>query len=333
MTSTLNNGSHKSADGTVQQRVHEPVLLEEAMANLALKANGIYVDATFGRGGHTSAMLKQVKHVYAFDRDPTAHAHAEKHFSEVSNFTLINRPFSELQQGLQEHGVDKIDGLLMDLGVSSPQLDVAERGFSFRLDGPLDMRMDYTRGQPVSDWLAEAGHQDIARVLRTYGDESEALSIASKIIQYRAHTPLTRTSQLADIVSQVKSHKSRRAGKGVKKSIHPATKTFQALRIFINQEMQELEACLQQGAELLNPNGRLCVISFHSLEDRIVKRFMRDASRSDPALSRLPEIPRELQPKFKIIGKAIKAGKAEIEKNPRARSAVLRVVERVAQAA
>jgi len=318
---------------TTQKKTHEPVLFEEVLANLSLNTNSVVVDATFGRGGHSAAILPQVSALYAFDRDPTAVAHAEKHFSDIENFTLINRPFSELQAGLSEHAIKGIDGLLMDLGVSSPQLDIAERGFSFRLDGPLDMRMNFESGMPVSEWIADASHQDIARVLRTFGDESDALAIATEILAVREHTALTRTSQLADIVTNVKakqykSHAKRRK-QGLKKQIHPATKTFQALRIFINQEMHELESCLEQSLDALNPGGRLCVISFHSLEDRIVKRFMRDHSRVDPALAGLPEIPASMQPKLKIVGKAVHATREEIQRNPRARSAVLRVAERM----
>ena len=325
------------ASSATQKKTHEPVLFNEVLANLSLNANSVVVDATFGRGGHSAAILPQVRALYAFDRDPTAVAHAKKYFSEIKNFTLINRPFSELQKGLSEHAVKGIDGLLMDLGVSSPQLDVAERGFSFRLDGPLDMRMNFESGMPVSEWLAEASHQDISRVIRTFGDESDALAIATEILAVRAHTPLTRTSQLADIVSTVKAKKfkshAQRRKEGLKKTIHPATKTFQALRIFINQEMHELEACLEQSLEALNVGGRLCVISFHSLEDRIVKRFMRDQSRVDPALAGLPEIPLAMQPKLKIVGKAIHATQEEIARNPRARSAVMRVAERLQGAA
>lgn len=338
-----NEASPNEANATKQKKTHEPVLLKEVLANLALNANGVYVDATFGRGGHSAAILPEVKHLYAFDRDPTAVAHAQAYFAGLDNFTLINRPFSELSVGLAEHGVSRVNGVLLDLGVSSPQLDVAERGFSFRLDGPLDMRMDYESGQPVSAWLAEAGHQDIARVLRTLGDEADALAIASEILRVREHTPLTRTSQLADIVVQVKG-KSRKGskrkgsarggakGRGLKKSIHPATKTFQALRIFINQEMQELESCLAQCLSSLAVGGRLCVISFHSLEDRIVKRFMRDQARVDPGLAGLPEVPAAMRPKLRVVGKAVHAGARELEENPRARSAVLRVAERLPDA-
>ena len=336
MNTESRNQPSQLAQQDGSQKSHEPVLLNEVLATLALKENGIYVDATFGRGGHSAAILPRVKHLYAFDRDPTAVAHARENFSNFKNFTLINRPFSELQKGLAEHDVQGIDGLLMDLGVSSPQLDVAERGFSFRLDGPLDMRMDFEHGKPVSEWLADAGHQDIARVLRTYGDESDALSIATEILKARTHTPLTRTSQLADIVSQVKARTRKRVKRkqpGSRKSIHPATKTFQALRIFINQEMQELEACLEQSLSVLNADGRLCVISFHSLEDRIVKRFIRDQSRVSPELAGLPEVPASLRPQLRNVGKAIHAGVEETERNPRARSAVLRVAERLGQAA
>jgi len=242
--------------------------------------------------------------------------HADNFFQSFTNFTLIKRPFSELSQGLAEHNINAIDGLLLDLGVSSPQLDVAERGFSFRQDGPLDMRMDYTSGEPVSVWLAEATHQEIARVLRVYGDESDALAIASAIVENRKHTPFTRTSQLADIVVDVKKRSSRTRRKRrneQKKPVHAATKTFQALRIYIG--------------------GRLCVISFHSLEDRMVKRFMRDHSRVDPELANLPEVPDSLKPKLRLVGKAIHATKQEIQGNPRSRSAVLRVAERLADVA
>jgi len=236
------------------QKEHASVLLNEAVTELDIKNDGVYVDATFGRGGHSQAILDcGVKALYAFDRDPTAQAHARERFAEQENFVLIARPFSELQTGLAECEVEKIDGLLMDLGVSSPQFDVAERGFSFRFDGPLDMRMDFESGEPVSAWLAKAEHSDIARVLRVYGDEKNALAIATAILAEREHTPLTRTSQLADIVRRVKDKKVKRIKKGSmkRKEIHPATQTFQALRIFINKEMQELENCLQQSLEVL----------------------------------------------------------------------------------
>jgi 16S rRNA (cytosine1402-N4)-methyltransferase len=338
MINKQENGSSQLTNNDEQTTVHKPVLLNEVLANLAPRENGVYVDATFGRGGHTAALLPRVKHLYAFDRDPTAAEYAREHFSGFKNFTFINRPFSELLEGLAEHAVHGIDGILMDLGVSSPQLDVAERGFSFRQDGPLDMRMDFTRGQPVSEWLAEAGHQEIARVLRTLGDESDALAIASEILNTRTHTALTRTSQLADIVTRVKrkqgsSKSGNRKNRSTKVPIHPATKTFQALRIFINRELQELESCLEQSLEVLNTEGRVCVISFHSLEDRIVKRFMRNQSRVDPGLSTLPEIPVDMRPKLKVVGKAIRATKDELAINPRARSAVMRVAERLQTAA
>lgn len=327
------NNNKELATSATQKKTHEPVLFNEVLANLSLNTNSVVVDATFGRGGHSAAILPQVSALYAFDRDPTAVAHAEKHFAGIENFTLINRPFSELQAGLSEYDITGIDGLLMDLGVSSPQLDVAERGFSFRLDGPLDMRMNFDSGMPVSEWIADASHQDISRVLRTFGDETDALAIATEILAIREHTPLTRTTQLTDIVTTVKAKKykshAKRRKEGLKKQIHPATKTFQALRIFINQEMHELETCLEQSLGALNVGGRLCIISFHSLEDRIVKRFIRDHSRVDPALAGLPEIPASMRPKLKIVGKAINATPEEIERNPRARSAVLRVAERL----
>jgi len=312
---------------------HIPVLLNEVMTSLALHNHGVYVDATFGRGGHSRAILSSgVDYLFAFDRDPSAQAHAEQWFSADENFSLIAKPFSQLESELTERNINQVDGLMADLGVSSPQFDVAERGFSFRLDGPLDMRMDNRSGQPVSEWLAYAEHSEIARVLRVYGDESDALKIASAIIAKRQHEALTSTSQLASIVADVKSKQLKRKNNKqhrAKKTIHPATKTFQALRIFINKELEELEKFLEQSLRLLKVGGRLCVISFHSLEDRIVKNFMRDYSRVDPTLAGIPNIPDDLQPPLRIIGKAIKASDEEIALNTRSRSAVLRVAEKI----
>ncbi len=303
--------------------------------NLNLKQNGVYVDATFGRGGHSRAILSSgVRRLIAFDRDPAAQQFANENFADVANFDLLARPFSELEEGLDELGIAKIDGLLMDLGVSSPQFDVAERGFSFRLDGPLDMRMDPNSGEPVSAWLAGAEHSEIARVLRVYGDEQDALKIASELVSTREHTALTRTSQLADMVTKVKSRRSHsKRPYQAKKRIHPATKTFQALRIFINRELEELESVLGQALERLSVGGRLCVISFHSLEDRMVKNFMREHARVDPKLANLPIVPVEARPRLRLVGRAIKAGNKELEQNPRARSAVLRIAERLDPAA
>lgn len=305
---------------------HTSVLLAEAVEALAIKPDGVYVDGTFGRGGHSRAILVALGstgRLVAFDRDPRA-IEAGGAIGDA-RLTLVHEPFSELGQALTRLGVEGIDGLLLDLGVSSPQLDEAERGMSFRFDAPLDMRMDTTRGQTVAEWLAEASVAEITEVLREYGEERFAHAIAKAIATARSGGVVATTGQLAAIVE--KAVRTREPGQ------HPATRSFQALRIFINQELQELSLVLPDCLDRLNAGGRLVVISFHSLEDRIVKRFMRDQSRPPQLPSRLPlraaDLPR---PKLRLVGKPARPGEVEVRANPRARSAVMRIAERLGDA-
>jgi 16S rRNA (cytosine1402-N4)-methyltransferase len=305
---------------------HKPVLVEEALAALAIDAGGYYVDATFGRGGHTARILEALGgegRVLALDRDPQAIAAGRQTFANDLRLTLVHAPFSQLGAQVSAHGQGKpCLGVLFDLGVSSPQLDSAERGFSFRADGPLDMRMDPTHGEPVADWLARAGVDEIREVIATLGEERFARRVAEAIVAARREKPIERTSELAALVSR--AVRTREPGK------HPATRTFQALRMFINDELGELERGLDAALDVLAVGGRLAAISFHSLEDRIVKQFMQRHSRVDPALSSLPVIPESARPRMKLIGRKARPGAAEREANPRSRSALLRVAEKLA---
>jgi 16S rRNA (cytosine1402-N4)-methyltransferase len=303
---------------------HTPVLLSEAIAGLAIRADGIYLDATFGRGGHSRAILAALGpegRLFATDRDPEAVAEGLR--IADPRFSIVHSAFSQLDAKLAELlalAHRQLDGALFDLGVSSPQIDDATRGFSFRNDGPLDMRMDPTRGESAAEWLARANESDIREVIKDYGEERFAKQIAAAIVAARATEPLGRTRQLAKLVAQ--AVRTREAGQD------PATRTFQALRIFVNRELEEVSLSLPLAAARLAPGGRLAVISFHSLEDRIVKRFIRDAG--------VPALPRDLplresempQPLLEPVGRAIRASAAEIEANPRARSATLRIAER-----
>lgn len=302
---------------------HVSVLLAEAVEALAIRPEGVYVDGTFGRGGHSRAILARLGErgrLIAFDRDPAAIAAGNA--IEDARLTLVHAPFSALLDELDGLGVEAVDGILLDLGVSSPQLDEPARGMSFRFDAPLDMRMDTSRGQTVAEWLAEASVTQIREVLRDYGEERFAHAIAKAIATARSGGAVATTRQLAEIVE--KAVRTREPGQ------HPATRSFQALRIFINQELEELSLALPAGLARLKPEGRLVVISFHSLEDRIVKRFMRDASRPARLPARLPlradQIP---QPPLRLLGKATRPGASEVRANPRARSAVMRVAARV----
>lgn len=301
---------------------HVSVLLSEAVDALAIRADGIYVDGTFGRGGHSRAVLAQLGpqgRLIAFDRDPAAIAAGEA--VGDARLTLVHSAFSALDDELVRLGVQAVDGVLLDLGVSSPQLDDAARGMSFRFDAPLDMRMDTSRGQTVAEWLAEASVGQITEVIREYGEERFAHAIAKAIATARAGGAVATTGQLAALVE--KAVRTREPGQ------HPATRTFQALRIFINQELEELSRVLPACVSRLRPGGRLAVISFHSLEDRIVKRFMRDESRPPLLPRRLPVRAADLPaPRLRLVGKATRPGEAEVAANPRARSAVLRVAER-----
>ena len=301
---------------------HITVLLKEAVEALAIKPAGIYVDGTFGRGGHSRAVLAQLGpegRLIAFDRDPVAVAAGRE--IKDPRFELVHAPFSDFAEALAERGVEKVDGVLLDLGVSSPQLDEAERGMSFRFDAPLDMRMDTTRGLTAAEWLAEAPVADITRVLREYGEERFAYEIAKAIAVARTGGAVATTGQLAALVE--KTVRTREPGQ------HPATRTFQAIRIYINRELEELSLTLPQALAVLAPGGRLSVIAFHSLEDRIVKRFMQDAATRDRLPSRLPMRDADIgQAPLRILGKPVRAGADELAENPRARSAILRIAER-----
>lgn len=301
---------------------HISVLLAEAVDALAIRADGIYVDGTFGRGGHSRAVLERLGpagRLIAFDRDPAAIAAGQA--LNDSRLTLVHSAFSALDEELAQLGVATVDGVLLDLGVSSPQLDDGARGMSFRFDAPLDMRMDTSRGQTVADWLADASVGEITEVLRDYGEERFAHAIAKAIATARTGGVVATTGQLAAIVE--KAVRTREPGQ------HPATRSFQALRIFINQELEELTRVLPACVAHLRPGGRLAVISFHSLEDRIVKRFMRDESRPPVLPRRLPIRAADLPaPRLSLVGKAVRPGDIEVAANPRARSAVMRVAER-----
>ena len=304
---------------------HIPVLADEALEALALEPGGYYVDATFGRGGHTALLLQALGRegrVLALDRDPQAIAAGSQRFAHEMRLALVHASFADIAALVPAHsGGRACRGVLLDLGVSSPQLDDPARGFSFRADGPLDMRMDPTRGEPVSAWLARASVDEIREVIATLGEERFARRIAEAIVSTRVSAPLTRTSQLAELVSR--AVRTREPGK------HPATRTFQALRMFINDEMGQLERGLAAAANALDIGGRLAVITFHSLEDRAVKQFMQSQTRVPPDLARLPVIPPAAEPRFKDVGRKTRPTAEEIARNPRARSAMLRVVERV----
>ena len=305
---------------------HTPVLAAEALAGLALEAGGYYVDATFGRGGHTALILQALGRegaVLALDRDPQAIAAGRTRFADEVRLTLVHASFADLGTLVPAHADHRAcRGVLFDLGVSSPQLDDARRGFSFRADGPLDMRLDPTHGEPVASWLARASVDEIRQVIATFGEERFARRVAQAIVAARRARPLTRTGELAAVVAG--AVRTREPGK------HPATRTFQALRMYINDELGQLERGLAAALEALSPGARLAVISFHSLEDRVVKRFMQRESEVDPALRHLPAIPEEARPRLKIIGRKTRPGEAELARNPRARSALLRVAERLA---
>ena len=305
---------------------HTPVLLDEVLAGLSVRPDGRYCDATFGRGGHTAAILDSLGpsgRVIAIDRDPDATRAGHLRFAGDTRLTLVRGSFGRLEELIRAAGLEgELQGVLLDLGVSSPQLDEARRGFSFMQDGPLDMRMDNESGQSAAQWLAKASEREIADVIHTLGEERFGRRIARALVAARAVEPIERTGQLAQIVAAAVP--TREPGK------HPATRTFQAIRIHVNAELSALEAALPQAARLLAPGGRLCVISFHSLEDRIVKRFIRREQEGDPVYAGLPQVPAHARPRLKRVGGAVHAGDAEISRNPRARSAVLRVAERLA---
>ena len=304
---------------------HQPVLVKEVLESLAIETNGWYVDGTFGRGGHSALILAQLGEqgrLFALDKDPEAVAYGRARFATEPRLTLEHGGFeslAELVQGwLDGH---ELAGVLLDLGVSSPQLDVAERGFSIANDGPLDMRMDTTAGVTAMEWLQHVGESDLRRVLFRYGEEPRARQIAAAIVKARAVAPIETTHRLADLVAQSAGYRQSR--------IHPATRAFQAIRIQINAELTALERVLEQCLKLLATGGRLCVISFHSLEDRIVKRFIARAAAGDPAYRGLPEMPAQARPSLRRVGGLIRPTAEEVAANPRARGARLRVAERL----
>ncbi len=300
---------------------HETVLCEQAVGALNVRADGVYVDATFGRGGHSVLILRQLSaagRLIALDRDPQAVAVGEQWQDE--RFVMCHANFSELAVVLGQMGVAQVDGVLMDLGVSSPQLDDAGRGFSFRHDAPLDMRMDTTAGETAAQWLAHAGEQELKEVIWRYGEERYAGPIARAIVEKRVRQPIVGTGELARLVASVVP--GREAGKD------PATRTFQAIRIHVNGELEALASGLTQAADALLPGGRLVVIAFHSLEDRMVKRFMRERSSAPQLPWRLPVRAADIPtPRMRLVGRALRADEAEVARNPRARSAIMRVLE------
>lgn len=302
--------------------LHQPVLLNESLMALSVKPEGIYVDATFGRGGHSREILKQLNHqghLYCFDQDLEAINYGNQHF-KASNMTLIHSSFGHLATVLEDKQLTgRVNGIFMDLGVSSPQLDDAHRGFSFQKAGPLDMRMNATCGQTAAQWLNQVEEDKLAYIIKEYGEERYARKIAKKIIETRIERAIDDTQILSELICSV--IKKREPGK------HPATRTFQAIRIYINQELNVLETALNQALECLSPKGRLAVISFHSLEDRIVKRFMRDKCQGNVPLG-LPVRDNEIIREVKWVVKKQTPHKDEIEANPRSRSAILRVIEK-----
>lgn len=304
---------------------HVPVLLDAVVGGLEVRADGVYIDGTFGRGGHSKAILERLGptgRLLAIDRDPDALAEADSIFTRDSRVELIRSDFAKLDRiAVDRQLVGRVDGVLLDLGVSSPQLDRPERGFSFQHDGPLDMRMDPGRGISAAEWLRDVDEKELSRVLRMYGEETHARRIARAIVAARGDAAIETTGRLAAIVSAaVPSARGKR---------HPATRTFQAIRIFVNDELEQLQRALESSLDVLKRGGRLCVISFHSLEDRIVKRFMRDQSRESAEYRGMPDVPEEHRARLRVIGKASSAVDAELADNPRSRSARLRVAEKL----
>ena len=301
---------------------HATVLLEEATDALNVREAGVYVDCTFGRGGHARRILSKLGksgRLIALDRDPDAVSVGKS--MEDANLVMVHSAFGRIGEVLGEMGIAGVDGILLDLGVSSPQLDEAGRGFSFRFDGPLDMRMDTSSGQTAEEWVNAASEKELTEVIRSYGEERFAKQIARAVVAARSGRRIATTGQLAEIVA--KAVRTREPDQ------NPATRTFQAIRIFINRELEELSLVLPQCLKLLNPGGRLVVISFHSLEDRIVKQFMRQESSADDLPKKLPVRERELKsPNLRIVGRIVRPSALEVAANPRARSAVMRVAEK-----
>ena len=304
---------------------HVPVLVDEALEVLAPSAGGFYVDATFGRGGHAARLLQALGgegRVLALDRDPQAVAYGQARFAGEVRLEVVHAAFADLRQVVRERaGGRPVRGVLFDLGVSSPQLDAAGRGFSFAKDGPLDMRMDPTRGRSAADWIARASVEEIRMVIAELGEERFSRRVAQAIDAYRRGTPITRTAQLAAVIQQAVP--TREPGK------HPATRSFQAIRLHVNDELGQLREGLQAAFDVLAPQGRLAVISFHSLEDRIVKHFIRAKSTVDPVFAGLPVVPPAALPVMREVGRKRRPSAGEVARNPRARSAVLRAAEKL----
>ncbi len=301
---------------------HQTVLLQEAVDALKVRADGTYIDGTYGRGGHSQAILQQLGaqgRLLAFDKDQAACEQAQIHHAQDQRFRIINQSFAQLAAVCTEHNLSQIDGLLLDLGVSSPQLDQAARGFSFMQAGPLDMRMDLNQSGTAADWLNSAEESHLAQVFKEYGEERFARRIAHAIVQARIQQPLQTTQQLAQLIE--------RAAPIREKHKHPATRTFQAIRIFINHELDDLQTGLCDALKILRRGARLVVISFHSLEDRIVKHFIRDQSHGPQFPKSVPVMHTASTGALRRIGKAVKPSAAEIERNPRARSAIMRIAE------
>ncbi|ESP95287.1 MULTISPECIES: 16S rRNA (cytosine(1402)-N(4))-methyltransferase RsmH [Pseudoalteromonas] len=305
---------------------HISVLMDETLDALDIKPSGTYIDGTFGRGGHSGQILKRLGEsgrLQAIDQDPQAIQAAQK-FAQDTRFSIAHNRFSNIAQVASEAGLTgKVDGILLDIGVSSPQLDDADRGFSFMKEGPLDMRMNPEAGRSAAQWLAEAELEDMVYVIKKYGEEKFARRIAHKIIETREETEITTTKQLADLIDEAVPVKD--------KHKHPATRTFQAIRIYINSELEEIQTALSASLDVLKPGGRLVVISFHSLEDRIVKQFIKKQSKGEAIPRGLPLTDDQINKNLtlKAIGKAIKPSKTEINNNPRARSSVLRIAEKL----
>ena len=304
---------------------HITVLLNEAVEALVTDTSGFYVDGTFGRGGHSGLILQSLSsegHLLGIDKDLAAIATANARFGDDSRFAIAHGSFAELANLVAARGLSgKVTGVLLDLGVSSPQLDEAERGFSFMQDGPLDMRMDQTRGQSAADWVNTASEDDITWVLKEYGEERFAKRMARAVIAERQKQPFTRTKHLAEVIKE--------ANPAWEKGKHPATRAFQAIRIQVNNELGDLDSVLEQALEVLAPGGRLVVISFHSLEDRVVKRFIRRQEQGDPIPKGLPVRDDQLNKRMRSLGKALKASDDEVNANVRSRSAVMRVAEKL----
>jgi 16S rRNA (cytosine1402-N4)-methyltransferase len=305
--------------------LHKPVLFEEAIDAMNIWPDSCCMDGTFGRGGHSGAILERLGEdgcLIALDKDETAIEHGRKRFAGDRRLCLEHSSFADLKNIAEKHGVaGSVHAVLLDLGVSSPQLDDPERGFSFQREGPLDMRMDRSRGKSAAQWLAEAEEKEIARVLWEFGEERFSRRIARAIVERRKTEPLRTTAQLARLIQRASPVKERHK--------HPATRSFQAIRIHVNRELDDLREGLRQAVDVLAAGGRLVVISFHSLEDRIVKRFMREQSRGEVMPRGVPVPHASLKPGvLKLVGKAVRAGRRELEENPRARSAIMRVAEK-----